>query len=122
LAPVFRAKQRFECVIPFVNSQTDRFEFKHALGCRHLLSHCDNGIELQTYAAIIACLLIALRTGRKPTLSTYRMLCWYFSGWADDEELLTHINKLRQQDVLKKNELTKYGRSTRRPMPALMLR
>ena len=76
--------------------------FKHMLGCRHLLSHCDNGIELETYAAIIACLLIALWTGRKPTLSTYRMLCWYFTGWADDDELLAHINKLKHQDVLEK--------------------
>jgi len=76
--------------------------FKHVLGCRHLLSHCDNGIEMETYAAIIACLLIALWTGRKPTLSTYRMLCWYFTGWADEDELLRHINKLKQQDVLEK--------------------
>ena len=70
--------------------------FKHVLGCRHLLSHCENGIELETYAAIIACLLIALWTGRKPTLSTYRMLCWYFSGWADEDELLAHIAKLKR--------------------------
>ena len=72
--------------------------FKHVLGCRHLLSTDKNGIELETYAAIIACLLIALWTGRKPTLSTYRMLCWYFSGWASQEELLRHINKLQHQD------------------------
>jgi hypothetical protein len=72
--------------------------FKHVLGCRHLLSTDKNGIELETYAAIIACLLIALWTGRKPTLSTYRMLCWYFSGWADEEELLRHIQKLQRQD------------------------
>jgi hypothetical protein len=70
--------------------------FKHVLGCRHLLSHCQNGIELQTYAAIIACLLIALWTHRKPTLSTYRMLCWYFSGWADESELLNHIERLKR--------------------------
>jgi len=73
--------------------------FKHVLGCRHLLSYCDNGIELETYAAIIACLLIALWTGRKPTLSTYRMLCWYFSGWADNEELARHIDRLKRQDA-----------------------
>ena len=71
--------------------------FKHVLGCRHLLSYCENGIELETYAAIIACLLIALWTGRKPTLSTYRMVCWYFSGWADEEELEAHIAKLKDQ-------------------------
>ncbi len=75
--------------------------FKHILGCRHLLSYCKNGIELETYAAIIACLLIALWTGRKPTLSTYRMLNWYFMGWADEEELLRHINKLKHQDAVK---------------------
>jgi hypothetical protein len=73
--------------------------FKHVLGCRHLLSTDKNGIELETYVAIIACLLIALWTGCKPTLSTYRMLCWYFSGWADEEELLRHIGKLQRQDV-----------------------
>ena len=73
--------------------------FKHVLGCRHLLSASKNGIELQTYAAIIACLLIALWTGRKPTLSTVRMLCWHFSGWADEEELLRHIEKLQRQDA-----------------------
>ncbi|MCB9923464.1 MAG: transposase [Planctomycetaceae bacterium] len=39
--------------------------FKHLLGCRHLLSADQNGIKIQTYCAIIACLLIALWTGRK---------------------------------------------------------
>ncbi|MFH1604451.1 MAG: transposase, partial [Pseudomonadota bacterium] len=76
--------------------------FKHVLGCRHLLSTSQNGIELETYAAIIACLLIALWTGRKPTLSTYRMVCWCFSGWADEEELLRHIQRLQRQDELNK--------------------
>jgi len=70
--------------------------FKHVLGCRHLLSHKQNGIELQTYAAIIACMLIALWTGRKPTLRTYEMLCWYFTGMADEEELLSHIQRLQK--------------------------
>jgi len=72
--------------------------FKHVLGCRHLLSFNRNGIELQTYAAIIACMLIALWTGRKPTLRTYEMLCWYFTGMADEEELLAHIARLQKQD------------------------
>jgi IS4 transposase len=35
--------------------------FKHILGCRHLLSHSQKGIEIQTYCAIIACMLISLR-------------------------------------------------------------
>ncbi len=70
--------------------------FKHVLGCRHLLSYNRNGIELQTYAAIMACMLIALWTGRKPTLRTYEMLCWYFTGMADEEELLSHIQRLQK--------------------------
>lgn len=72
--------------------------FKHVLGCRHLLSQNENGIELQVYAAIIACMLISLWTGRKPTLRTYEMICWYFSGMADEEELLAHIARLQKQD------------------------
>ncbi len=72
--------------------------FKHVLGCRHLLSYCENGIELQMYSAIIACMLISLWTGRKPTLRTYEMLCWYFTGMADEEELLAHIARLQKQD------------------------
>jgi hypothetical protein len=70
--------------------------FKHVLGCRHLLSYNQNGIELQTYSAIIACMLISIWTGRKPTLRTYEMLCWYFTGMADEEELLSHIQRLQK--------------------------
>ena len=69
--------------------------FKHILGCRHLLSRSTGGIEIQTYCAIIACMLISLWTGRKPTLRTYEMICWYFTGMADEEELLAHITRLR---------------------------
>jgi len=69
--------------------------FKHVLGCRHLLSHDPNGIEIQTYVAIMACLLIALWTGGKPTLRTYEMVCFYFIGLADEDELLAHIAKLQ---------------------------
>jgi hypothetical protein len=69
--------------------------FKHVLGCRHLISHSPRGIEIQTYLGIIACLLIALWTGRKPTLRTYEMICFYFTGLAGEEELLAHIEKLK---------------------------
>jgi hypothetical protein len=72
--------------------------FKHVLGCRHLLSQSRNGIELQMYAAMIACMLISLWTGKKPTLRTYEMIGWYFSGMASEEELLAHIARLQKQD------------------------
>lgn len=71
--------------------------FKHVLGCRHLISHNKNGIEIQMYMAIIACMLISLWTGRKATLRTYEMVCWYFSGMADLEELEAHIARQKIQ-------------------------
>ena len=72
--------------------------FKHILGCRSLLSTDPVGIEIQTYCAIIACLLIALYTGRKPTKRTYEMICFYFTGWATEDDLLAHLEKLKRQD------------------------
>ena len=70
--------------------------FKQLLGCRHLLSAKQNGVEIQTYMAIIACLLILLiHTGRAPTKRTFEMICLYMSGWASLEELERHIEKLR---------------------------
>ena len=54
--------------------------FKHLLGCRHLLSHHPDGIKIQTYCAIIACLLINLWTGRQPTKRTHEMLCCGSAG------------------------------------------
>jgi IS4 transposase len=78
--------------------------FKHVLGCRHLLSHDQRGIEIQTYCAIIACLLISLWTGRKPTLRTYEMICYYFSGLASEDELAAHLTKLQLHEAaLQKN-------------------
>jgi hypothetical protein len=73
--------------------------FKQILGCRHLLSGSQNGIEIQTYCAIIACMLITLWTGKKPTLRTHEMICWYFIGVADLDELLAHIGKLKRHDA-----------------------
>jgi len=72
--------------------------FKHILGCRHLLSHSQQGIEIQTYCAIIACMLISLWTGRKPTLRTYEMICFYLAGMASEAELLAHLHKLARKD------------------------
>ena len=76
--------------------------FKHLLGCRHLLSRSQNGIELQVYCGIIACMLISLWTGRKPTLRTHEMICWYFCGMATETELLAHLARLKKSPDSKK--------------------
>ncbi|MFQ5735193.1 MAG: IS4 family transposase [Planctomycetaceae bacterium] len=85
IALIYRCRWMIELFFRFL---------KHVLGCRHLLSQHPNGIEIQSYCAIIACLLISLTTGKKPTLRTYEMLCYYFLGLADEDELLAHLNRL----------------------------
>jgi Transposase DDE domain len=68
--------------------------FKRILGCRHLLSTCPNGVTIQAYVALIASLLITLWTGRKPTKRTFEMLQFYLLGWATEEEMQRHLNRL----------------------------
>ncbi len=43
--------------------------------------------------------MTTLVTGRKPTLRTYEMVCYYFIGLADEEELLAHLAKLKPHDA-----------------------
>jgi hypothetical protein len=69
--------------------------FKCILGCKHLLSTDQDGITIQLYLGLIASLLISLWTGKKPTKRTWEMLQWYCSGWATEEELLNHIERLQ---------------------------
>lgn len=88
IAEIYRQRWTIELFFRF---------FKHVLGCRHLLSTSQRGVEIQVYCAIIACLLLALWTGGKPTLRTYEMICLYWQGWANQEELLAHLNKLKPQ-------------------------
>ena len=44
-----------------------------------------------------AVLLIALWTGRRPTLRTYEMFCYHLMGWAGGDELTAHIERLQKQ-------------------------
>ena len=53
---------------------------------------------MQVYCAIIACLLISLWTGRKPTIRTYEMICFYFLGLATEADLKRHLDELKRQD------------------------
>ena len=70
---------------------------KQLLGCRHLLSTRENGVEIQAYLAIIACILILVHTGRMPTKRTYEFICFYLLGVASLAELEAHIMKLKPQ-------------------------
>ena len=61
-----------------------------------MLSTARVGIEVQTYLAIIACLLLALWTGGRPTQRTHEMVCLYLQGWAEEDELVAHLKKLKR--------------------------
>ena len=73
--------------------------FKHLLGCRHLLSDKPDGLRIQVYCAIIACMLLSLWTNRKPTKATLEMFYYYFTGLAEEDELESHLQKLKLQTV-----------------------
>jgi IS4 transposase len=67
--------------------------FKQALGCRHLISDDPDGVRIQCYCAVIACMLLALWSGRKPDKATWRMVGWFLSGLADEAEVLAHLTR-----------------------------
>jgi hypothetical protein len=70
--------------------------FKCILGCTHWLSQTRTGLTLQVYVALLASLLIRLWTGRKPTRRTFEMIQLYFMGWAQEHELVSHLDSLKK--------------------------
>ena len=73
--------------------------FKCLLGCRHLISQHRQGIEIQVYCAVIACMLLNLYSGRRPDKHTLTMLYWYLTDLASEEELMRYLNTPNNQGV-----------------------
>jgi hypothetical protein len=80
---------------------------KQLLGCRHLVSTKPQGVMVQMYCAVIACLLVNLWTARRPTKRTVETLAYYFMGVATEAEVVAHLSrpdntgvKLRAKDAL----------------------
>ena len=69
---------------------------KSVLGARHLVSHKQNGVTLQMYAAMIVSLLIVLYTACKPNVRTFETLQFYLLGWVTDDELDAHLASLKK--------------------------
>lgn len=78
--------------------------YKQLMGGSHLISHNANGIQLQVYCSMIACLLINLWTGTVPNKRTFEMISFYFQGLASEEELLAHIKKQRAAQEAKRTK------------------
>lgn len=67
--------------------------FKHLLGMRHLLSQRKEGVEIQVYCCVIACMLINLQTGKKPTKAMVLVLGLYLLGIATEQDVMNHLNR-----------------------------
>jgi hypothetical protein len=68
---------------------------KCVMSCRHLVSESENGIQIQMYCALIAHLLVQLVVGDvRPTKWTYTLLTLYMQGWANDDDILKHLQSL----------------------------
>jgi hypothetical protein len=76
---------------------------KHLLGCGHLLSHKDQGVAIQVYCALIACLLLAQATGGNLGTRALCLIRLYLSGWADEEEVLAGLARIRASEEARKN-------------------
>jgi hypothetical protein len=85
IAGIYRLRWSIELFFRFL---------KHVLGCRHLLSTKGEGITIQIYCALIACLLLTLTAGRSLGMRGYRLICLYLQGWADEDELLEGLQRI----------------------------
>jgi IS4 transposase len=88
LAAIYRLRWSIELFFRF---------FKHVLGCRHLLSHRPEGVAIQVYCALIAALLMSLATGQSLGRRGFELVCLYFQGWAEEDELLTGLERLSRK-------------------------
>lgn len=72
---------------------------KQVLGLKRLFSDKPEAVAIQVYCAVIACLLLAQAVGGRVTMESFRVLSFYLQGWADEEELLAYLSKLRDREA-----------------------
>jgi hypothetical protein len=85
IAAIYRLRWSIELFFRF---------FKHVLGCHKLISHKPDGVAIQVYCALIAALLLCLATGRSVGRRGFELVCLYFQGWAEEDELIAGLDKL----------------------------
>jgi len=73
---------------------------KCTMGCKKLIAESESGMALQVYSALIACLLISLWVGKKPTRRTYEAICFYLMGMADVEDVVAGVKKLKPHEAV----------------------
>jgi hypothetical protein len=64
---------------------------KAMLPCKHWLAESPEGVAIQVYSVLIASLLLLLWMGRRPTKREMEALWFYWTGFADEDELLAAL-------------------------------
>lgn len=64
---------------------------KCLLGCRHWLAESARGVAMQIYCALIAALLLALYSGKRPGKRAMELIQFYLLGYATLEELCLQL-------------------------------
>lgn len=64
---------------------------KCLLGCRHWLAESARGVAMQIYCALIAALLLALYSGKRPGKRAMEAIQFYLLGYATLEELCRQL-------------------------------
>jgi hypothetical protein len=75
---------------------------KQVLGCRRLFSDRSEGVAIQVYCALIACLLLAQATGGNVGKVCLELFMMHLQGWATEQELLAAIAKYQAAEKLRK--------------------
>lgn len=75
---------------------------KCLLGCRHLVSDSPEGVTIQIYCALIAALLLAEHTGRRPGKRAYEIMTMYLGGWCTAGEAVELFEKYAPKAETKK--------------------
>jgi hypothetical protein len=66
---------------------------KTILNCRHWLAESPAGVQMQIYCVLIASLLLMLWTGQRPNKRMVESLQWYWTGMANEEDLVTLLQR-----------------------------
>ena len=88
IAAIYRTRWLIELFFRFL---------KHVLGCREMISLKEEGIAIQIYCALIAALLMTLAAGRSVGRRGFELICLFYQGWADEDEVIAGLEKLARK-------------------------
>lgn len=88
IAAIYRTRWLIELFFRFL---------KHVLGCREMISLKEEGIAIQIYCALIAALLMTLAAGRSVGRRGFELICLFYQGWAEEDEVIAGLEKLARK-------------------------